>query len=384
VEQPLTGDHAPTDAQVVRRTKRHQAVSTREKEKIDPREKMALIAILKLFILLLALMIAFFMLWKGIKLYEESIWIEQVESQESSPVLEEMEIVEQFDIEDPESREQFAARIDMWKEAERLVASADLLMQRRIYDQAILQCQEAIRFDPAHIGALERLGRLYYEKGRYVEAVNAYIRLLSVDPSRKETQKSLIRALDAYGDNQAVKYMAEWYLEDHFMDAEVQRYRARALFALEEFESAAEAYRRVLREMPNDVESLEQQVAAYMQVEKYQEAIRPLERLRELDYRNALYYRKLAACHAQLGQVQECVDMLIRATQLFDRPIVLTWLSDPLLDPVREEHPFQAFVDRIGGEDFRLGIEEMARRAAEQGQESEEDEPRLKIPADGE
>jgi tetratricopeptide (TPR) repeat protein len=380
VEQPLSGDRAPSDSQAVRRTKRHQAVSSRGKDKIDPREKMALIAILKLFILLATLMITFFLLWKGINLYEESIWIDTADIQARSPVLEEMELVEEFDIADRESREQFAARIEQWKEAERLVASADLLLQRKIYDQAILQCQEAIRRDPAHMGALERLGRLYYAQGSYVEAVNAYIRLLSVDPARKETQVSLIEALDAYGDDRAVKYMAEWYLEKNPYDAGVQRYLARALFALEEFEASAEAYRRALREAPGDVESLEQQAAAYMQIEQFDLALKPLEKLREMNYRNPPYYRQMAVCHAQLEQPQECVEMLLRATQLFGQQVVLAWLQDPMLDPVREERPFQAFVDRVGGKDFRLGIEEMARRAAEKGAQEEKVEPQLEMP----
>jgi tetratricopeptide (TPR) repeat protein len=380
VEQPLSGDRAPSDSQAVRRTKRHQAVSSRGKDKIDPREKMALIAILKLFILLATLMITFFLLWKGINLYEESIWIDTADTQARSPVLEEMELVEEFDIADRESREQFAARIEQWKEAERLVASADLLLQRKIYDQAILQCQEAIRRDPAHMGALERLGRLYYAQGSYVEAVNAYIRLLSVDPARKETQVSLIEALDAYGDDRAVKYMAEWYLEKNPYDAGVQRYLARALFALEEFEASAEAYRRALREAPGDVESLEQQAAAYMQIEQFDLALKPLEKLREMNYRNPPYYRQMAVCHAQLEQPQECVEMLLRATQLFGQQVVLAWLQDPMLDPVREERPFQAFVDRVGGKDFRLGIEEMARRAAEKGAQEEKVEPQLEMP----
>ena len=42
VEQPLTDHSAPSDSHDVRKTGRHQAVSRRKQEKMDPREKMAL------------------------------------------------------------------------------------------------------------------------------------------------------------------------------------------------------------------------------------------------------------------------------------------------------------------------------------------------------
>ena len=159
--------------------------------------------------------------------------------------------------------------------------SADVLLQRNIYDEAIKQCQDALRRDPFHHGALERLGRLYYAKGDHVEAVNAYIRLLSVDPSQKKTQKRLIDALDALGDYGAVRYMAEWYLEQHMFDADIQLYLANALYAQESFEEAAKAYDRVLRESPMDVQVMERQADAYMQVQQYEKALVPLSKLRE-------------------------------------------------------------------------------------------------------
>lgn len=359
VERPLSEGGKPVESHAVGRTRRHDAAEGRGPQKMDPREKMALIAILKLAVLIIVLIIVLFMLRMGIKLYEESIWVNTVQPPEASPLLQEVDLVQEFDIADQASRDQFAERVEMWKEAERLVANADLLLQRKIYDEAILLCQEALRHDPAHLGALERLGELHYAKGDYVKAVNAYIRLLSVDPSRKDTRKKLIESLSAYGDFKAVKYMAEWYREENRFDAEVDRYLARAHFGLEEYEEAARAYERVLVEIPDDYDSMDRLATACMRIGAWEKALRPLEKLRTHRFRDPVYMKNIAVCHAQLEQPSETVQVLVRAAQTFGQQVVLSMIQDPQLDPVRTEREFRALVDRIGGEEFRMGLEDM-------------------------
>ena len=378
-ERPLSDHDAPSDSHSVGETGRHQA-ALRRPVKMDPREKLALMAILKSAVLILSLVIAFFLLRKGIGLYEESIWLEHADAPEKSPVLQEVEPIEAFDSQGQNSRGQFAERIKLWKEADRLVRSADALLKHNNQDQAIAQCQNALRLNPSHIGALERLARLYYAKGNHVEAINAYIRLLSADPSREKIQKRLIEALDAFGDHDAVKYMAEWYLEVNAYDVDVQRHLANALYAREDFAAAAEAFGKVLRELPRDTHCLEQQVGAYMQVRQYEKALVPLAALRGQNNRNPGYHKQIAVCQAQLQQGHETVQTLGRASQVFGVQTVLGFIQDPQFDPVREERAFQAFVDRVGGKEFRMGIEEMARRA-QAGEEGRAGvDPQLEMP----
>jgi tetratricopeptide (TPR) repeat protein len=377
-EQPLYQDRQVSDARRVRKTGRHQAVAGRRKENIDPREKMALVAILKSSIMILLLVIAFFMLRKGIKLYEEKVWMDTQGTREESPVLREVVLVEEFDIQDQDAREKFAERIEIWKQAERMVRSADGFLQRNNFDQAIERCQDALRLDPAHMGALDRLGNLYYQKGMYVEAINSYIRLLSVDPSREELQERLIQSLDAHEDADAVVYMSRWYLERNNYDEDVQRFLANALFTKGEYAEAADAYDRVLKDSPKDVLALEQQAKAYMLLEQYDKALFSLELLRETNYRDQSYYRKIAVCNAQLGKSTETVQTLGKAAHLFGQNVVMGWIQDPKLDPVREDRTFQAFAYRVGGEEFRKWLEQVAKTM--EGEERKDVSPQLKLP----
>ena len=342
------------------------------------REKMALLAVIKAGIMFLLLAILFLMLWKGISIYEEKVWMETQGAKEVAPVLREVVLVEDFDIENQDSRELFAERVTVWENAERLVRSADSFTQRNNIDQAIARCQDALRVDPSHIGALERLGALYFEKGMNVESINSYLRLLGVDPSRADLQEKLIEVLGAHGDFDALIFMARWYHKQNQYDEDVQRFLANALFQTENYEEAAEAYTRVLKDAPKDVVALEQQVEAYMMLKKFEKALVSLELLRETNYRDKEYYHNIAICHAQLGNSVETVQTLGKAAHLFGQKVVIEWIEDPMLHPVREDRTFQAFADRVGGEEFRKWLEQVARTM--ETAHDKEIEPQLELP----
>ncbi len=336
----------------------------KRKEQMDIREKAALAAILRSTVMILLLLISFFVLWKGTALYEESRIAADMEEETSVPeqtsVMQAVELIEDFDIRNQEERKKFAERIESWKEADRLVRSADALLLRNLYDQAIAQCQDALESDPSHLGALEHLGELYYAKKDYAAAANAYIRLMSVDPSREEIQKKLIQTLDAYGDSKAVVYMAEWYFDQNMYDPDVQRYLAHALYNQEQFKEAVVAFKRVLRDAPEDVVAMEQLTTADIQLGQYDDALDLLETLRQKNYRNPDYYKQIVICNAQLERGQETVNALGQAAQLFGEQMALGLIQDPRLDPVRKDPAFQGFADRVGGEEFRIWLEKMA------------------------
>ncbi len=377
-ESPLYQDGAELDRNRVRQTERHKAAPGLSKETIDPREKMALLAILKAAMMLLMLLIAFFMLWKGIKLYEESVWMEGQPEEELSPVMFELPVPEHAETGEAETGESFAARIKGWQEADRLVGIADTLLLRNNYDAAIERCQDALRLDPAHMEALKKLGELYFEKGMYPEAINTYIRLVSIDPSRKDMKRRLITALDANGDAQSVVAMALWFNDTNGFDEGINRYLANALFKLEEYAEAAPVFERVLKYSPQDADILQALANCYMLLEQYEQALVVLEQLQTINFRDIHGYKQILICHAQLGHGPETVKILGKAAHLFGQNTVISWISDPLLDPVRQDPKFQAFADSVGGEEYRKYLEKMAE--AIEGSSDKGIDPQLAMP----
>jgi tetratricopeptide (TPR) repeat protein len=377
-EQPLYQEGSELDRNRVRQTDRHQNVSGLDRDKIDPREKIALLAIMKAAIMILMLLIAFFMLWKGIKLYEESIWMENQAAEELSPVMLELPEAETLHTGDAATGESFADRIEGWREADRLVGIADTLLLRNNYDKAIERCQDALRLDPAHMKALEKLGELYYAKQMYPEAINTYIRLVSIDPSNKDMKKRLIAALDAHEDYESVVAMAQWFRNTEDFDEDVHMYFANALFNLGEYTEAAAVYERLLKGSPQDAGVLERLAASYMYLEQYDNALVALEKLKIINYRDMNCYQQMLVCHAQLGHGPEVVQILGKTAHLFGQNTAVSWIGDPQLDPVRQDPVFQSFADRVGGREYRIYLEKIA-----QGMEGKNDQgvdPQLKMP----
>jgi len=358
-EKPLFSDRTNEDPVASRKAIRHEKGPGRAVER-DPRERVALIAVIKAAITLLFLFILFFMLWKGIKLYEESIWMENQPAQEVSPVMNEVALVDEFDISAQNAKESFSERLEVWSETERLLRSVGELLLRNNVDDAIDRCQQILRMDPAHIGALQYLGELYFQKSMFVEAVNTYIRLLSVDPSRNDFQLALLKSLDAYGDAESTISVAQWYQSKNIYNEDVQRYLANAYYSQEKYVEAAAAYERVLKDSPRDIVVLEALSIAYMRLEQFDKALTVLKKLVSIEYRDPLFYRRLAYCHAQLGQGTETVQVLGKSAHLFGADTVAMWMQDPLMDPIRRNRDFQLFADTVMTEEYRKYLEQMA------------------------
>lgn len=349
-----------TDMNRVRKTARHQAVTGHRKEAVDPREKQALVAILRATITIILLIIAFFMLRWGISIYEEKVWMEHQPVYEESPVMKEVALIEDLDVGSGNAQEVFSDRIEMWMKTEQLVRSVGDLLLRNNIDLAVDRCQEALKLDPYHIGALEHLGHLYYERQMFAEAVNTYIRLLNVDPSRTDFQLALLKALDAYGDPEATIAVALWYQDHHIYNEEVQRYMANAYFMQEEYADAAKAYERALKDSPRDIEVLESLAVSYMRLEQYDKALAALEKQVMISFRDPTCHKRIAICNAQLGKAEDAVQIFGKSAHLFGADTVAMWIQDPMLDPIRMERSFQMFADSVVTEEYRRYLEKMA------------------------
>ena len=58
--------------------------------------------------------------------------------------------------------------------------------------------------------------------------------------------------------------------------------------------------------------------------------------------------------------------------------MIIGWIQDPQLDPVREDRAFQSFADRVGGEEFRRWLEKVAKNT--EGNKQKGIDPLLKMP----
>lgn len=358
-ERPLYQERGGGQSERVNKTARHKAVTGRRKEDPDIRDKMALLGILKSVIIMLFLIIVIFMIYKGAQIYEQKLTMENEPPPEISAVMQEFAMGEDFDITN-QDQDAFKQQIATWKYTEQLVNTADALVSRNNYDGAIELCEQVLQLDPLHLGAYGRLGQLYFDKGLHTEAINAYSRALSIDPSQQEFQMALIKVLDTIGDSDAVIAAAQWYQEVNVYDQEVQRAIANSYFREENFEEAATAYARFLKDNPEDAEVLDRLAVSHLQLEQYDEALEVLKELRIINHRDPLCYQRIAICYAQLGKGVETVETLSISAHLFGPNVVAAWMQDPIMSSINDDETYSLFVKRIGGDSFREYLNRIA------------------------
>lgn len=368
-ERPLYQDRLGSHTNRVRKTVRHQAAEGHRKEATDPREMTALLGILKLTILVLLLVITLVIIWKGAEIYENRLALDNQPMPEDSAI--NIASIDDLGVSEQGAGDVYVGRLETWKETRRLMSTVDALLYHNNVEQAIARCQDALKLDPFHMEALERLGRLYATQGMHNEAIKTYIRLLDVDPSRKDLQKALIKTLDSIRDSNAVISLARWYLEQNNYDEDIQRFMSNAYFRLEQYNEAAVSYERVLKDAPDDTQAMGNLASAYMHMEQYDKALTVWNRLGAINYRDKNCYRQIAICNAQLGNGLETVQSLGKAAHLFGQNTVVLWIQDPMLDPVRFDRDFRAFADSVGGEEYRKWLEKVAKNIEDELQKQE-------------
>jgi len=380
-EKPLHDTMNKAGERNPRRTSRHHVHKKRQESNVDPRDKAALVAVLRYSIIIVILIISFFLLKRGIDLYEKNIEFKYRSSlATSSPILGTNGPIEDSAVEKRTLEEQIPEFVRRWNEVERHVRAADALLERKIYEQAIERCQQALALDHTHIGALQRLSEMYYLKGNYRGSVNTLVKVLNIDPSREEIQKNLILSLVALKDWKSVVAMAEWYLNRNGTDLEIQKYLAQALYAEERYEEVVPIDTRILTEEPENVASLKRLGKIYIRLGQYAKAAECYKKLRNTDNEKPEYYRELAVCYAQLHQPNDTVNVLARASNIFGERVVIEWLKDVSMDAVRGERVIQQFVDRVADEKTRKWLELLA----ENMKKRETKIPKVKVDADTE
>ena len=368
-EEPLYNNRhraAPSD---LRTTARHRSATGKRKETAELRDKMALLAILKVSVLLVFLIIFFFILRKGVSLLEEKRLAD--DSVMNSSMLEsdkQAGVSSAVGTATDLSEEELVLACET---AERLLGDAISLERYDNIDEAIEKCQEALVLNPSHLRVLERLGMLYYSQGMYEESAHIYRQLIQSDPRQGKFQLALLKSLEVLGKSKEIVLVAEMYQEYNLeYNAEVQGYIASAYVQEAKFEEALSAYERLLKGAPQDAGLLKVYCGILMELGRYEDALGHLEKLRGLSHNDPDCNRSIVICNAQLEKAHEAVEMLALSGQLFDVETIVSWLEDPLLDPIRQDREFQKHVDRIAGEDYRKLLDRMAqdlRRAESRG-----------------
>jgi len=173
------------------------------------RDLSALIYILRLLIICILILAGFFLLIKGVALYEERMSLEK-KSQTLPVVMMETRIpTTQLDLDNTSLF--FEKQCNEWQQEVQETRSIKELLKRDNYELALDKCNQMLIKNPANEVVLKLITDIYIGMGRYVEAINSTIRLLNIDNSNDHLKVKLIQSVFAHDDHVAVLQLTDWY-----------------------------------------------------------------------------------------------------------------------------------------------------------------------------
>ncbi len=319
------------------------------------RDISALVYTLRLLIILVLLTGGFLLVRVGIGLYQERLFIEQ--QQEIPPaVMSEVPLTKSMKFDSEKSIDFFTSQCVKWENENTNLRAAHELIKRDYLEKALERCNYVLSLNPSNKEALEMAADLYTRLDKLVEAINAYIRLLNLDVTQKAVQEKLIEALYFHNDYEAVIQLSNWYYEKAMFNERVHYLLFRSHKELDQIEEALKISDRILKASPDYVEVANDRIELLIILKRFNEAIEEFDRLQTKRYRDPLFYRDYASCHAQLGQVKDAVEVLGKAVNIFGRSQVISWLASSDYDKIRSDSYFNTFSIRVGGEEVTSQI----------------------------
>ena len=319
------------------------------------RDISALVYTLRLLIILVLLTGGFLLVRVGIGLYQERLFIEQ--QQEIPPaVMSEVPLARSMKFDSEKSIDFFTSQCVKWENENTNLRAAHELIKRDYLEKALERCNYVLSLNPSNKEALEMAADLYTRLDKLVEAINAYIRLLNLDVTQKAVQEKLIEALYFHNDYEAVIQLSNWYYEKAMFNERVHYLLFRSHKELDQIEEALKISDRILKASPDYVEVANDRIELLIILKRFNEAIEEFDRLQTKRYRDPLFYRDYALCHAQLGQVKDAVEVLGKAVNIFGRSQVISWLASSDYDKIRSDSYFNTFSIRVGGEEVTSQI----------------------------
>ena len=183
-------------------------------------------------------------------------------------------------------------------------------------DGAIAACEEILRTDERHYGALYLLGSVLGQQKRLDEAAAALSRAIATDPSRPVAHFNLATVLwwkGRYGEALAA---IDAYLALKPESAEAFALRVDACSRLGRLDEALASAERAVVAAPEDPEAHDIHGKALAQLERYDEARASYDQAVALDPRFAKAYRDRALVWRRLGRDDRALEDFAKAIEL--------------------------------------------------------------------
>lgn len=270
---------------------------------------------------------------------------------------------------DFENQAQIPFLIHNWETALEESAAADNLLRWEADQEAMARLHKALQANPEHQESRIMIAEICMRQGDYRRAVDLLIHILNSDPSRKPIKLMLAQAFEALEQYEAARQVADWIAKADPRDLEALQIAGRVKLKLNDFNGALKDFARITTLDESNLAALEGMAEIHYDRGNLSEIIPLYNRLIQLNPDQQLYYYRLAAAHAQQENPIQSVIAMELAVSRFGEGQIRGWLSDPPFDPIRENHLFRGFFDRVASESQKR--QQLAVQKAEERQEGE-------------
>lgn len=210
------------------------------------------------------------------------------------------------------------------------------LAERGWLDEAIIEFHSAIKNTPHCAQSYDNLATAYADKGKLLEALDAYTKALALEPENPFALHNLGCFLSNHGKNLAIKCFKEAAkLEPELYEAHFNL--GLCLASDGEHEKAVAQFQKALDCNEQDLESRLQIALSFAAINKHALAIKELLKVVKADDKNEQAWTYLGLSYQEQGFLEEAVNALAKAVKLGDSIDSMLHLASLLMRLEREK-----------------------------------------------
>ena len=196
-------------------------------------------------------------------------------------------------------------------------SSANAPIAEETVNRAIHEFEEIVRIDSSDQNSYLMLGRLYQVKNDDKKAEEIYRKFLGMEPGSEEGVTSLARLHIDAGNNKEAVGLLEGFVKDHPEADRALDALAQAYAQLEQFDKAAETYRKALALDADNVDIKKALAQALFFAEKHDEAANLYLELLKLDENDGLALLRLGQIYREQKRYGQSHVYMSRAVKAF-------------------------------------------------------------------
>ena len=233
-------------------------------------------------------------------------------------------------------------KIANWNRVPDTLLDAQSLADQGMVQEAQNKLERALENTPRVSRLQIKLSQILIQRKQYEKARNLLVDVLESNPDDTTARLMLANVLDHQTNYPASLAVAKWILETDPNSIDANEIAANAYLNTDRNGLAVSHLRKIVLIERDNPFARNKLAMTYTQMGEYVKAIQLFSELLANNTADSMTYYNLAVCYAKMSDADQAVETLTRATSLFGRDFVRSWLQSADFDNIRKERIFMA------------------------------------------